>query len=138
MLPAPLFASPPLTVHVTFAAPPPASVAVNCSTDAPFALVALQPVQLVSMVTVPGLIENVPFDGLAVTLPPLPQPAAASARGTSAIASPRNGVFRAPSVRAHLSPQRARRIVFPFAASVINGKCLPSAFGSAREMRLTV
>ena len=49
MLPAPLFASPPLTFQVTAAAPPPESVAENCSTAEPEELVALQPVQFVSI-----------------------------------------------------------------------------------------
>ena len=61
-------------VHVTLAAPPLASVAENCSTAVPDELVALQPVQLVSIVAVPGEIENVPFEELAATPPP-PHPA---------------------------------------------------------------
>ena len=66
--------SPPVTFQVTFAAPPPVSVAENCSTEAPLELVALQPVQLVSMVEVPGEMAKVPFEEVMVAVPP-PQPA---------------------------------------------------------------
>jgi hypothetical protein len=42
------------------------SVAANCSTDAPFALAALQPVQFVSTELMPGEMEKVEFAGSAV------------------------------------------------------------------------
>lgn len=90
MAPGPLFASPPETDQVTAAAPPPVSVAPNCSTDVPCAPVALQPVQLVSMEPVPGESVKLPFEGSAVTGPP-PQPAATSKAGATRIAAIRNG-----------------------------------------------
>src|ERR1035441_1917766 len=93
MVPGPLLASPPVTFHVTLAAPPAVSVAVNCSTEEPDALVALQPVQLVSMLPVPGAIVKVPFDGLAVTPPP-PQPARITSAGTRAMVSARTALPR--------------------------------------------
>src|ERR1039457_7253059 len=74
MVPAPAVASPPLTDHMTPAAPPVLSLAENWCTGLPCALVALQPVQLVSMDVDPGEIEKVAFAGLAVTAPP-PHPA---------------------------------------------------------------
>ena len=78
----------PETFHVTLAAPPALSVAVNCSTDEPEALVALQPVQFVSMLPVPGAMVKVPFEGLAVTLAP-PHPARIESAGTSTSESTR-------------------------------------------------
>lgn len=80
MEPAPELASPPETVQVTVAAPP-LSVAVNCSTGELEEFVALQPVQLVSMVPVPGEMENSPFDPPADAEPP--QPARANTVGTA-------------------------------------------------------
>ena len=74
MVPAPLLASPPETDQVTVAAPPAERVAVNCSTEAPWVLVALQPVQFVSMELEPGAMENVPLEGFPETVPPA-QPA---------------------------------------------------------------
>src|SRR5208283_677557 len=69
IVPGPLFPSPPLTDHNTAAAPPLLSVAVNCSTDAPLALVELQPVQLVSIISVPGEMEKLALLESAVTGP---------------------------------------------------------------------
>jgi hypothetical protein len=70
-VPGPLFASPPLTVQVTLAAPPLESAAVNCSTAAPDELVALQPVQFVSIVPIPGVMDKAPFE-FADAPPPHP------------------------------------------------------------------
>jgi hypothetical protein len=75
MAPGPDKASPPLTDQVMLAEPPPERV--NCS-EAPDELVELQPVQLVSMVAVPGEREMPPL-GLAETAPP--QPARANSAG---------------------------------------------------------
>src|SRR5450631_1073245 len=98
MVPAPLFVSPPLTFHVTVAAPPPVSVAVNFSTNAPDELVALQPVQLLSMEAVPGVMENVPFDGFAATVAP-PHPASSQSAGITAMASSRPTTLRLRAAR---------------------------------------
>jgi hypothetical protein len=84
MLPGPLLASPPETLQVTLAAPPPVSVAANCSTAAPLALAALHPLQLVSMAPVPGVIENAELEGSAVPCP-AEQPAANSSAGAKSI-----------------------------------------------------
>ena len=54
MVPGPLLASPPETDQATDAGPPAVSEALNCSTAVPCLLVPLQPVQLVSIVVVPG------------------------------------------------------------------------------------
>jgi hypothetical protein len=109
MVPAPLFTSPPLTFQVTVAAPPLASVAENCSTDAPDELVALQPVQLVSIDAVPGVMEKVPFDGLAATIPP-PHPASKQSAGIIAKASTRK-------IIAHWRATRS------FARSLFSARC---------------
>jgi hypothetical protein len=77
--PAPELASPPETDHETVAAPPPASVAENCSIAVPEVFVVLQPVQLVSIATVPGVIENVPFEELLEPAAPPTQPVKTSA-----------------------------------------------------------
>jgi hypothetical protein len=88
MAPGPLFASPPETDQTTRAVPPLASVAGNCSTDTPDALIALQPAQLVSILAVLGEMEKVPFEELAVAPPP--HPASAISAGAKAIAKMRN------------------------------------------------
>jgi hypothetical protein len=62
-------------------------VAENCSTADPYELVPLHPVQLVSMVTLPGEMDKLPPDPPAV---PPPQPASASNGGTSARARARS------------------------------------------------
>src|SRR5580658_1928757 len=100
MAPGPLLASPPETDQMTGAGPPAASEAVNCWTDVPCLLVALHPVQLVSIVLVPGERLKVELEGSAVTAPPA-QPATASSTGGKSIAASRRGSFR---VRAHVSP----------------------------------
>jgi hypothetical protein len=91
MEPRPLFESPPEIDQVTAAAPPPASVAVNCSTDAPCELVVLQPLQLVSMDAVPGEMEKVEFEE-PVLVPP--HPAARSTAGANRSAHVRKYRFR--------------------------------------------
>jgi hypothetical protein len=101
MAPGPLLASPPETDHTTDAGPPLASEAVNCSTDVPCLLVALQPVQLVSIVPVPGDKLKVALEGSAVTPPPA-QPATARSMGGKSIAASRSGRLR---VFAQASPQ---------------------------------
>jgi len=88
MLPGPLLASPPESDQATDAAPPPASVAVSCSTDVPCALAALQPVQLVSMAPEPGEMEKMALEGSAVTRPSA-QPAANNRAGAKIIARQR-------------------------------------------------
>jgi len=112
MLPGPLFSSPPETDQVTAAAPPPVSVAVNCSTDAPRALVALQPVQLVSILVsaepAPGEMEKTAFEESADTPPPA-QPATASRAGAKKIET-----FRRP---------RLRMVRFPIYCIVHENRC---------------
>jgi hypothetical protein len=76
IVPAPELASPPLTDQFTLAAPPLASVAVNCSTAVP-ELVALHPVQFVSMVPAGVEMEKLEFEELAAVVPVL-HPASAS------------------------------------------------------------
>jgi hypothetical protein len=87
IVPGPEFASPPETAQVTEAAPPPLSVAVNCS-KAPELELALHPVQLVSMETVPGDTESVPPPPPPPEAAP-PQPARRTTTGTAAAASAR-------------------------------------------------
>jgi len=91
MEPGPALASPPETDQVT-PAEMPACVAENCSTGAPEEFVVLQPVQLVSMVAVPGEMEIVLFDEL-FTEPP-PQPASTNKIGKKEPASIRVGHWR--------------------------------------------
>lgn len=79
IVPAPVVASPPETLQVTEAALPFESAAENCSTGAPLALVALHPVQLVSIEPVPGDMERAGLLEFALAPPPPPQPAMASA-----------------------------------------------------------
>jgi hypothetical protein len=99
MEPEPLFASPPETDHVTDAGPPPpVSVAENCSTEVPWALVELQPVQLVSMALVPGAMEKVALEGLAATFPPA-QPTAKMRTGARRIETVRSGKSRGKGKR---------------------------------------
>jgi hypothetical protein len=89
MVPAPANTSPPLTVHFTLAAPPEPE-AENCSKAAPVdELLPLQPVQLVSMVAVPGETLNVALDEPPAADPP-PQPASAIAAGAIAASSNRS------------------------------------------------
>jgi hypothetical protein len=78
MVPGPEFASPPETIQFTLASPP-LNVAENCSTNPPGEVV-LHPVQLASMVAVPGEIERLllPLEEAVVNAPPQP------ARRTSA------------------------------------------------------
>jgi hypothetical protein len=134
MVPGPLFASPPLTDQVTLAAPPPVSVALNCSTDAPEELVALQPVQFVSIAVVPGVIAKMPFDGFADT-PPLVQPAASSSAGARIIASARSRVPVPDWFAACTPPMRALSVGLFIVACVVNGKCFPAPW--VREVQLT-
>ena len=103
IVPAPLFASPPETDQVTAAGPPPVSVAVICSTVVPLALVALQPVQLVSMEPVPGEMMKLAFEGSAVTLPTA-QPATTSRAGAKRIAAIRSGNVLGKGERTHEFP----------------------------------
>lgn len=90
MLPGPLTGSPPETDQATGAAPPPIRVAVNCSTELPPELAALQPVQLVSINPAPGAMEKVEFEGFAATRLP-PQPARTSKTETARRATTRSG-----------------------------------------------
>jgi hypothetical protein len=95
MDPAPAFASPPETAHVTLAAPPLLSVAVNCSMACPVVLLAaLQPVQLVSIETVPGETDNVPPPPPPPPEADPPQPAKRTKTGTAAAATIRAGQCR--------------------------------------------
>jgi hypothetical protein len=82
--------SPPETLQVTEAAPPELSVAVNCSAAAPLAALALQPVQLVSKLAVPGAMAKTPVEGLALT-PPEPQPASTKTMGAAKAARRASG-----------------------------------------------
>jgi hypothetical protein len=106
MEPGPELASPPESAQVTLAALPPESVAENCSTAVPVVPVALQPVQLVSIVGVPGEIENVPFEELPDTPPP--QPASANKVGKKEIARIRAGHLR-ENERSSPPPSHERR-----------------------------
>jgi len=87
MEPAPALTSPPLTFQLTEAAPPLFKAAKNCSTAVPELLTVLQPVQLVSMVAEPGVIENVPFEDVPVAVPP--HPASRTKIGTAPATSTR-------------------------------------------------
>jgi hypothetical protein len=92
MVPGPEFASPPETVQFTLAALP-LNVAENCSTNPPDEVV-LHPVQLASMVAIPGEIERLP---LPLEEPPTnapPQPARRTSAGNIALASMRPGLCR--------------------------------------------
>lgn len=110
IVPAPELASPPETDQVTEAAPPLLSVAENCSTTAPEEVAALQPVQLVSIESVVGEMENVPFDVVVEATPP-PQPASTRNVGSAAIASIRAGQRprNDPNLPALLTFRRRRR-----------------------------
>lgn len=98
MEPGPLLASPPVTDQATGAWPPSASTAVNCSTDEPFWLVPLQPLQLVSMVLVPGDRLKLALLGSADTTPPA-QPATPS-RTTGRSAAARRSLSARLAARA--------------------------------------
>src|SRR5271169_3420139 len=96
MVPGPALVSPPETDHVTVAAPPDC-VAVNCSTACPvLLLVVLQPVQLVSIDTVPGVTESEPPPPPPPPLPEAepPQPEMRMKAGTADAASTRAGQRR--------------------------------------------
>jgi len=90
IVPFPVLASPPEMVQLTAAAPPEFNVAENCSMGTPEEFVVLQPVQLVSMVAVPGETENELFDELVDATPP-PQPASMKSTGRPAMARARTG-----------------------------------------------
>ncbi len=89
MVPGPELASPPETDHVTLAAVPLESAAVNCSTAVFEELFVLQPVQLVSIAAVPGEIDKPPPEG-SMELPEV-QPASAMMAGKTPSASMRTG-----------------------------------------------
>ena len=91
MVPVPDFASPPETVQFTLAALP-LTVAENCSANPPDVVVVLHPVQLSSMVAVPGEMERLPLDEPLTNAPP--QPARAIRAGNIALASMRPGLCR--------------------------------------------
>ena len=108
MAPGPLVASPPATDQFTGAAPPPESVALNCSTALPFASTELQPVQLVSITASiarkspeadPSVTENVELEELPTPIL-CPQPERTPKAGTSKIAQTRSSTLRWCSVRA--------------------------------------
>jgi hypothetical protein len=101
--------SPPVTTHVTAAAPPPDKVAENCSTEEPLAPRALHPVQLVSMDAVPGLMVNVPLLGLALTVP-APHPAKASIAGPASKRASLRKSSAVPRVGRAAMPGAWRRI----------------------------
>ena len=129
MLPGPLLASPPLTDQVTLAAPPLESVAVNCSTEAPAALVALQAVQLVSMRAVEGEMEKAPLEELAVTAV-LPQPETTSSRaGTKANASTRNGEISKHECRREESSRFKPDLCRSFVTGVLLNNALVAFLG---------
>jgi hypothetical protein len=128
MLPGPLLASPPETDQVTLAAPPPVSVAENCSTDAPLALLALQPVQLVSMEPVPGEMEKVEFEGSAVTRP-AEHPAASSSAGARSAVSIRIGSLRTDNFPMRDSGGFAQRSEPVFVTCFMRGNGLSAFLG---------
>ena len=117
MDPAPALASPPLTVQLTVAALP-LKVAENCSTDPPELLVALHPVQLVSIVVDPGVTASV--DDVPVADPP--QPASSTNIGMVPPASARAGQRRSsfnPGRRKQLSPSLLRESKLGLSGSVV-------------------
>jgi hypothetical protein len=77
---------------------------VNCSTDDPLELDALQPVQLVSMETVPGAMAKLEFDGEAMT-PPAAQPASKIKAGARSRKTRRSGNLLNPWKRTHEPPE---------------------------------
>jgi hypothetical protein len=91
MVPEPEFASPPETVQFTLAALP-LNVAENCSTNPPD-VVVLHPVQLASMVAIPGEIERLPLPLEETLLNAPPQPARTTSAGNIALASMRPGLW---------------------------------------------
>jgi hypothetical protein len=100
MLPAPVLG---LIDQLTLAEPPLLSVAVNCSMGVPDEFLALQPVQLVSTVAVPGETENVLLEELLDAKPP-PQPADKSVSGRPAIANARANHWPIPEACEMLRP----------------------------------
>lgn len=91
IVPGPEFASPPESVQFT-PAEPPLSVAVNCSIGPPDALVALHPVQLVSIVPEPGETERPPLEEPPPDVPP--HPATTTSAGNIKLANMRWGDCR--------------------------------------------
>jgi hypothetical protein len=84
-------------------------VAVNCSTDVPLELVALHPVQLVSMELVPGAMAKLAFEGEAMTPAPA-QPASKIKAGARSRKTRRSGNLPDEWERAHEPPElRSRR-----------------------------
>lgn len=96
MVPAPEFASPPESVQFTLAALPP-NVAENCSTNPPDEVV-LHPVQLASMVAVPGEIKRLPLPPEEPPTDAPPQPARIASAGNIALASMRPGLCRSQCI----------------------------------------
>jgi hypothetical protein len=86
IVPGPEIASPPETDQFTLAAPLP-RVAENCSIVSPDELLALQPVQFVSRVAVPGETFRLPLEEMPATSPP--QPAMAKSTGNRTLARTR-------------------------------------------------
>jgi hypothetical protein len=80
MLPGPLTSSPPANDQITSAGLPFVSVAANCITEPPLVLVALHPVQLVSISAIPGATKKAGRKEFAVPIP-LPHPAARNSAG---------------------------------------------------------
>jgi hypothetical protein len=93
MVPGPEIASPPETVQFTLAAPPP-NVAENCSTNPPDVELVLHPVQLASIVAVPGEIERLPLPLEETLVNTPPHPARTNSAGNIALASTRPGHWR--------------------------------------------
>jgi hypothetical protein len=122
MDPAPALASPPLTLQLTDAAPPPLSVAVNCSIVWPVVLlVALQPVQLVSTVAAPGEMEKVLFEELFADPP---QPESRMKIGTAPAANIRPGLPKSKlDPRPNLDPRLRKRLSARFPREVAPGFC---------------
>src|ERR1035437_2947766 len=97
-MPGPMIGSPPETDHITGAAFPLVSVALNCSTEAPRESIELHPVQLVSMVvdssarlsaeSGPSEIVKLEF-AKALAAVPRPQPVSTAMPGTSRTAQTR-------------------------------------------------
>ena len=97
-----------LMVQFTGAAPPLVNVAVNCSYEPELAFALLQPVQLVSMVAVPGETEKVLLEELVDGVPP-PQPANTIKAGRPAIAIRRDDHAFSAWVNGAWHPTRCAR-----------------------------
>jgi hypothetical protein len=97
---------------------------------APEELVALQPVQLVSMVEVPGKMEKVPLEELMVVLPP-PQPVTRMNTGIAAMDRTRPARRAWAPKRRHATaavPGRRRLLLGSVSISINASRAFPPQF----------